>query len=69
MADQAVPFHLAEPKAALSGPTFRRLPREDLHGPAGPHVQLAGDHVVEFLVVDDADEDLRGDHPAGAAVV
>src|SRR2546426_431912 len=69
MADQAIPFHLAEPQAALAGPSFRRLPREDLHRAARPDVELAGDHVVELLVVDHADENLRGDHAARAAVV
>src|SRR2546425_310971 len=31
VADQAIPFHLAESQTALAGPPFRRLPREDLH--------------------------------------
>src|SRR5207253_11279151 len=34
VADEAIPLHLAEPEAALPGPSFRRLPREDLDRPA-----------------------------------
>src|SRR5207244_9443914 len=69
VADEAIPLHLAEPEAALAGPSFRRLPGEDLYRPAGADVQFAGDHVVQVLVVDDRYEDLPGDYASGSDVV
>ncbi len=60
MTDEAVPLHFSESKAPSSGSSFSWLTGEHLHLSPGSRMHLVGDHVVQFLVVDDADEEVSG---------
>ncbi len=69
MSDEAVAFHFSESESASSSAAFCWLACEHLHLSASSGVHLVGDHVMQFLVVDDAHEDVGHKLPAIDAVV
>lgn len=59
MSNQAVPLHLTQTETPVSGPALRGLAGE--HGPraSGPGMDLVHHHVLQLLVVDGTEEDVR----------
>ena len=69
VADDAVPFHFAKSKAAISGSTLHGLPGQYLDRPPAPRVDLIVHHVLQALVVGGVQEDLGLQLAACVAVV
>lgn len=59
------PFY--SPQSSVPGAPLRRLPREHLHRPPAPAVDLEVHHVLQPLVVGGVQEDLRGEANEGEA--
>lgn len=58
--NQTIALHLAQPQTTSARTTFGRLARQDGTGSRGSRVHLVLHHVLEALVVDGAEEDVRG---------
>ena len=67
--DEAVAFHLPQPKPPVPRPPLRGLPGEHHPGPPRSGVHLIEDHVLELLVIHRPHEDVRDQGlPRDAAV-
>jgi hypothetical protein len=69
MRDHAITFHFSETETTISGPTFDRLPCQDLNWSPGSGMDLVVDHVAETLIVRRAQEDLSNKLPTGVAII